>query len=757
MPWQLSGTAPCTAKVIKSSQKPTLIIDASLHGRRIRAAVNKEDMGFYFPDDERWETIPYTAYGTCCLEDTGIMTGTAAGVIQEFMRTELESDEADWVHGLHAYYLRQRYEHHYWHNSDYNCKRTSKRMDLISFFNMMMVRDIPDGFTQWVREMLPAYFLYSGKKTDKEVSWRCSNCGHTDTMPGKKVPKFRSEYTCPHCGKTLIVRRDGMSFDDEIGVALFQRTNDKGFVERTFNARSNKTKQGAYGDPDIQESYRFFIEPDGTWYEFHHNPFRGTEKYEYWFDSSNFYSYCSNEIWEKPKRWTGNLSHELDGTIWQYSALDLFLKEMAEINKVNRYDKTVDPCSYIVKFATNPEYEYLLKAKMYPCLLEHMHGDFQFACHQGKPWQRFGLEKEEFLFMKEFNLTFGETMIARKLHTRNIGTLRETLEWFEQLEIGTTARRIHLNQDAKEALANLTHAFQGTEGVRAYLTRQAKKHKCDLKEVLDNMAQYYRTAKKLHVNMEQRLAYAPNDIMAANARLKAAQTLMADGTDWCGDLKKKDIHQKIEEIYNEIRDIYEFSDGRYCIVVPKNAADILADSYLLGQCVEKKRDEYFWKIINRDSYIFFLRHAKSPEEPFYTLETNAGSSGVIQQRTFYNSRQPNAVFFKKFGAFLDKWQAHVNEKMTEEEHQYWLKSIAYQCAQLAEYRRRHEKVHGNSADSGKQLADVLEDNYIEPMLSEEELLQQTLIKAMFTFDLTDPVPVKPDEMVRDNEAIIRTA
>ena len=74
--------------------------------------------------------------------------------------------------------------------------------------------------------------------------------------------------------------------------------------------------------------------------------------------------------------------------------------------------------------------------------------------------------------------------------------------------------------------------------------------------------------------------------------------------------------EKIRDDKN--RDKYEYTDGKYSIILPKNAEDIIREGIILGHCVG--RVGYIEKMAKGDSTIVFLRKNSNTENPFFTIE-----------------------------------------------------------------------------------------------------------------------------------------
>lgn len=111
------------------------------------------------------------------------------------------------------------------------------------------------------------------------------------------------------------------------------------------------------------------------------------------------------------------------------------------------------------------------------------------------------------------------------------------------------------------------------------------------------------------------------------------------------------MYPHVEQIYESIRDIYEYSDKKYSAVSPRCIEDVLREGENLHHCVGSS-DRYWERIERKESYVLFLRHSNAPEKAYYTLEIEPDGT-VHQKRTMYDRQKADIEEAKKF---LKKWQ-----------------------------------------------------------------------------------------------------
>ena len=170
-------------------------------------------------------------------------------------------------------------------------------------------------------------------------------------------------------------------------------------------------------------------------------------------------------------------------------------------------------------------------------------------------------------------------------------------------------------------------------------------------------------------------------------------------------------YPEIDSICQSIKTKYEYKDKSYAIIVPEKVEDILMEGAILGHCLDRT-DIYFDRIHRRESYIVFLRKAKAPDCPYYTLEIEP--DGTARQKRTMGDKQ-NADFGKA-KRFIMKWQRVINKRLTKEDLVFARESARLREEEFKELRKNNTKIwHGHLA--GKLLADVLEADLMEAVSS----------------------------------------
>lgn len=128
----------------------------------------------------------------------------------------------------------------------------------------------------------------------------------------------------------------------------------------------------------------------------------------------------------------------------------------------------------------------------------------------------------------------------------------------------------------------------------------------------------------------------------------------------CDRKRKEELlygFQKILDQYGHL----EWTDGELCVILPRSNAELVREGQVLRHCV----GGYGSAHVQGRSVIFFIRHARRPERPYYTLAINmTGRPQESQLHGYGNERhgehkQYTHTIPKKVRDFCDRWENEV--------------------------------------------------------------------------------------------------
>jgi hypothetical protein len=238
-----------------------------------------------------------------------------------------------------------------------------------------------------------------------------------------------------------------------------------------------------------------------------------------------------------------------------------------------------------------------------------------------------------------------------------------------------------------------------------YVKKQMQQSGETMNQTITTWRDYIYMAEQLKMDTNNQQIQRPKNVKEAHDRLVRMQK---EGT---AKKQAEEIEKKWTKVSGQLPKLarFEFAKGDYCIVAPKSVYDIVMEGMVLSHCVHRC-DYYFERITNDESYLFFLRHTKDPDMPWYTLEVEP-SGNIRQKRTTGDNQNQD---FQDAVGFLKEWQQYFKKQLTPAEKE--LGKIADEKRKANYKKLREEKKtvwHGKLA--GELLADVLEKDFMEAM------------------------------------------
>ena len=132
-------------------------------------------------------------------------------------------------------------------------------------------------------------------------------------------------------------------------------------------------------------------------------------------------------------------------------------------------------------------------------------------------------------------------------------------------------------------------------------------------------------------------------------------------------LKAKADREKRKELYEsfakagEKATTYEYADGDYTLVAPRDICDLKTEGAILGHCVG--RMGYDKKMADGKVVIMFLRHTTDVTKPFVTIEYDLKQLKLLQAYAQKNTTPPSEAM-----EFINKWQQIIKKHIKGEQN-----------------------------------------------------------------------------------------
>ena len=545
--------------------------------------------------------------------------------------------------------------------------------------------ELPKDWSRWVfkvgiRENF-IFYRYARKGADHGYCTWCES-----EVPIRK-PRHNRNGRCPKCRHKIVYKSLGKFRALEVrteDIYLLQRCKD-GVMLRTFWAGIKYLRERIDRPEQFYfEKRRLIYDREGRLLRRYYYGFY-KQKYNRWIEGEepnryydNYYYYKRNESGPVYGRTLPDLSrHELKNT---------GLREYLSLKK------EVDPENYLSILEKRPELERIAKGGL-ACLAEEyikssLKGDL--------------FKKDETALTRMLGIN---SMELRRLRANNGGFL--FLEWLQQeRRTGKILDDGIISWFCSEKIVPKDISFirdrMSETQICHYIKRQMKENGMKSSETLTLWRDYLSMAGRFGMDAEDSIVYRTGKLRQRHDELvkrvedenmiKRAEELQTE-------------YPQIEQILQELKEIYEYANDVYSITVPSGIADILQEGRSLYHCVGTG-NIYFDRINRRESYILFLRKAAEPQKPWYTLEMEPDGT-VRQKSTAYNRQAEELALIEDF---LKKWQKELAKRITGREKLPAGKSTDLRKKNLPEPRKKQAVIRKGDY-SGRPLAEVLEQDF----------------------------------------------
>lgn len=198
-----------------------------------------------------------------------------------------------------------------------------------------------------------------------------------------------------------------------------------------------------------------------------------------------------------------------------------------------------------------------------------------------------------------------------------------------------SVRSYYYNIDANKGIIQQTMEMANVDGRRFvdYLLFDIPAQGLSLtSDLYRTIFDYYNMQKQLYGKVKEKYSdhlRTDHDIVAMKHRLN-----------------KEIIQSRCFHNVSEKATDYEYEDGNYCIVVPKESSELVEEGVALNHCVAS----YIDKMANGGCVIVFLRLKETPDVSYYTIEVVGNR--IVQVRGIHNCSMPGDSPERKF---LEKW------------------------------------------------------------------------------------------------------
>ena len=558
------------------------------------------------------------------------------------------------------------------------------------------VPPLPENIKDWIFEQLGAkdyLFWEKGKKT-----YRCTSCGNSFTE--KEIQssdihlkiRHNEMAICPICKKEIQIKKRTHRMEEFTRFAIMQPIDEEQSVVRHFdiNIYWAEGKHKVY----LSEAVRILmnhVSPTqkytcGIWY----NQYTKGDDREYW-EEKNPANRKTGEAFLYPE----NIRESLKDTY--YEDWTRPFEAMAAAGFTAEYNRMMASG----KRGLPQTMEYLFKGRFYRLVKETAAGISYWYGYAGF------LQISEEASIEEV-LGIRDRQLINRLRELDGG--RNTLEWLRYSD--ETGKKIpqetldwlNENNISRNGLPTVAKENMSPQQVMNYVKRQqAEGYKGkSASGILDQWGDYLSMCERLKKKLDDEMVYRPRELKRRHDELveeinrqNAIEAMNRDKER--REAEAKNMREKFpgaEEVLAEVKDKYEYANDQYTILVPQSLVAIVTEGQVLHHCAGAT-DRYFDRIMQRETYICFLRKTKDVEVPYYTIEIEP--SGTIRQHRSYYDEEPG---IEEIRGFLKEWQQVVKKRLNEEDRR---------LAKLSKIKREQNIEELKAKNNTRVLQGLMED------------------------------------------------
>lgn len=522
---------------------------------------------------------------------------------------------------------------------------------------------IPEDFETWILERLGNVDYAIWNKDQQAYS--CTACGQIQNHKAKN----REQVHCTHCGKEITVRKRVCGIEIKTRAVLFGDIDEKQSAARYLNVKV-AYEYGRKREVYIEDSITYILLRDHPKYRYSRYFNQQSGDYRKLSDRKHVDFWDTNPANKNVGKcylYPANIQETLKGT--GYEELTRFFQAAA----ADGYECDYNAAMWRLK-DYGSELEYLYKGRFYR-LIKDLIDDY---CSIGGDIHMITGIRDMQRINRLRDANGGTLMAAWLAYTEETEEKisDKTLNWFDMQDIRP-------NQ-----IASSICAVMSPEQIMNYLNRQATQYSWKIKDTLEKWNDYMNMCQNAGKNMSDAMVYRPRELKrrhneAVEERYKQRMIAELKNNKEEREQRAAELDEKYPgagEILKEIKSKYEYSGEEYIVTVPTRLIDIVTEGEALHHCVGAT-DRYFERILDRETYILFLRKAAEPELPYYTLEVEP--SGTIRQHRSFYDEEPS---IEEIRGFLKEWQQEVRKRMSEDDKGYAARSKKLREKNIAELR-----------------------------------------------------------------------
>lgn len=612
----------------------------------VRIVLTKKDFGTYWPEKEEWtrqKIKPDSCYGRVIWGEEhptweqekkeNILQSTEdLERIKKFCKANVYNEEHWWEYIYeheddivitarrnreHRVYMRRQeaLADRMAHTKELPEKEILDRADRLYFHNQ--------HYLYYKKHGCWAHIACSKCGGVTDARWKAEFPTKASSRDGRKNRERGRHYgTCPMCGARGEYKCQGKvkgTCDKYIYLFLGQKYKENGMVMRYVKVGKKWTLGFICGDkgPEMYnaseelsgvEIARAYFEPGKkVQIDYHkHDPYMGKD---FW-DDCNLYGMANIPI--SAGLIMSETYEEMKGTIFQYSALQEYAKNVREVN----------PIDYLERYSQTPQIEVLVKMGLTDVVEKLV------KCYYGIVADENARRPDQFLGIRKERV---KQLIRKKGDTHLLGVMQmekrqgqnwtdEQVEHLAETDLSGTQVEMATKYMTLQKLLNRIEKYSGCEYGTECSSALAR-----IRHTATTYADYLSMRINLGYDLNNTVYQQPQDLEAEHNKM----VMETNKEEMDKHLKEvAERYPEIRHVYRGLRNKYLYEDDKYIIRPARSAEEIVMEGRLLHHCVGG--NTYLAKHNTGKTYILMLRFKEEPDVPYITVEIDAKNPRILQ-------------------------------------------------------------------------------------------------------------------------------
>lgn len=578
---------------------------------------------------------------------------------------------------------------------------------------MNLVPDLPEDAYKWIWLQEGAEdFVFWDKESEK---WTCTACRKTyaeryiKRTDGNRKVRHNDMAICPRCRKVIMAKKRVHEIEKKTHFALLQKIDSRMSVLRHFDVKMIWNQKGR--KIQINEAVRLILNHTSTLpkycAEVYYNQYTTSGVYAGENGWDYEYAYFDNKSNPAKRRefagflYPEGIEEALEDTA--YTEWGRILAQMAAAGKKLNYNR-------LLASQNNKELigvvEYLFKGRFHKLLADTSEKVSYWSCNYCGELNIKGNTIEEI-----FEIPDKQTINR----IRDVDGGEKILKWMrwstqEGQKISQEALEWLSKNDIERGDIEFIKDKMSIQQIMNYVCRQQEEcyRSKTARQILGQWSDYMDMLKKIGKKTDDAMMYRPRELKRRHdecveeiRRQQMIAEMKRDRKQRYAEAKRmREKFPGAEEILKEIKSKFEYKGKDYMIIVPNKLIDIMTEGQALHHCVGAT-DRYFDRIMQRETYICFLRKTSDPKIPFYTIEVEPG--GTIRQHRGMYDEEPG---IKEIKPFLREWQKEIRKRMSKKDHEL----------AAASKIKREENIEELKAKNNTKVLNGLMEDFMEAVI-----------------------------------------